>query len=178
MLELGDTVSVSSITSVLNKADIQIGNHTANISYPGDEEIDHEYPYLTTIERTQNRTVNLNATYFGTTISRKNGLTIEKLVDDEVTAKAVFNSDILTMQALKDGSWVDKIYFDAATGNYVFDGELSADVINALSVLITPNLYAEKSNHSRTYGRPTRYRHKGSKLFVKQYVRRKLHKNI
>lgn len=68
-------------------------------------------------------------------------------VRNDKKARAYFRSDGLKFQA-GDGTgstWTDKIYFDPATGTYVFDGTLSADVINALSVLITPNLYAEKA---------------------------------
>lgn len=68
-------------------------------------------------------------------------------VRNDKKARAFFKSDGLKFQA-GDGSgsnWTDKIYFDPLTGTYVFDGTLSADVITALSAVITPNLYAEKA---------------------------------
>ena len=61
-------------------------------------------------------------------------------------ARSVFNADTFAMQS-GDGSgsnWTNKLYFDPVSGKYIFDGELSANIINALSVLITPNLYADK----------------------------------
>lgn len=70
-----------------------------------------------------------------------------EVVRNDKKARAFFKSDGLKFQA-GDGTgstWTDKIYFDPAAGTYVFDGELSADVINALSAVITPNLYAEKA---------------------------------
>jgi hypothetical protein len=146
LAELGDDVSVNGISSVIFTADISITSaYTADISCPYEQEVDHEFPYLTAIERQAKRTVKLNSSYYGTTISRKSGLVIDKLVNDVVTARAIFNSDTLAMQALKNGVLTNCVYFDAAIGKFVFDGELSADVIQALSALITPNLYAEKA---------------------------------
>ena len=49
------------------------------------------------------------------------------------------------MRAKVGGTMKDKIYFDPTKGTYIFDGELSADIINALSVLISPSIYAGKA---------------------------------
>lgn len=71
-------------------------------------------------------------------------------VRNDKLARAFFKSDGLKFQA-GDGTgtnWTDKIYFDPTTGTYIFDGTLSADVISALSAVITPNLYAEKATIS------------------------------
>jgi hypothetical protein len=49
-------------------------------------------------------------------------------------ARGVFNSNIFALQT-GDGSgqnWVNKLYFDAVTGKYIFDGMLSATMIEAL----------------------------------------------
>ena len=149
LAELGDDVSVNGISSVIFTADISITSaYTADISCPYEQEVDHEFPYLTAIERQAKRTVKLNSSYYGTTISRTSGLVIDKLVNDVVTARAIFNSDTLAMQALKNGVLTNCVYFDPAIGKFVFDGELSADVINALSAVITPNLYADKATIS------------------------------
>lgn len=149
LAELSDTISINGITSVIMIMNpILSKNFSCGISCPADEEVDHEYPYLTTIERQSSRTVKLNASYYGTTISRKNGIVIDRTDGETVSARAIFNSDTLALQALKDGVLTNSVYFDAALGKFVFDGELSADVIEALSTLISPNLYAEKATIS------------------------------
>jgi hypothetical protein len=141
--ELGDDISVGNIVSVLNKIDIRLGaSYVADISCPGDEEVDHEYPYLSTIQRTNNRAIKQGATYYGTSISRAEGLKIAK---SDGSAEVLLNSDVFAMRAKENDVLKDKIYFDPAQGTYVFDGILSADVIQALSAVITPNLYAEKA---------------------------------
>lgn len=146
LAELGDTISINSITSVIMTMDPTLSkSFSCEISCPADEEVDHEYPYLTAIERQSNRTVKLNASYYGTTISRKSGIVIDKTDGETVSARAIFNSDTLALQALKDGVLTNSVYFDAALGKFVFDGELSATIINALSALISPSVYAQKA---------------------------------
>ena len=82
--------------------------------------------------------------YYGIKISTEEGLVITR---SDGAMKAVFNAGQFTMQVYDSAtsSWIDKIYFDPTAGTYIFDGELSADVINVLSTLITPNLYAGKA---------------------------------
>ena len=49
-------------------------------------------------------------------------------------ARGVFNSDTFALQ-VGDGTgenWINKIYFDPASGKYIFDGLLSATMIEAL----------------------------------------------
>lgn len=84
------------------------------------------------------------AKYYGARISAEVGF---ESVRNDKYARAVFNADEFKMQT-GDGSgssWEDVLYFDAENKKWYFNGELSADIINALSVLISPNLYAEKA---------------------------------
>lgn len=145
LAELGDDVSVGGIASVLNEIYITLGTHVSRIGCPGEQEIDHEYPYLSSVQRMKNRTVKLDANYFGTSISRKDGIKIER---SDGKGEAVFNSDAFAMRALDGELMADRVYFDPVAGNYVFDGILSAGVVNALSAVITPNLYAGKATIS------------------------------
>lgn len=69
-------------------------------------------------------------------------------------ARSYFRADEMKFQS-GDGSgttWKDRLYFeydsDLDETVLVFDGKLSASIINALSVLITPNLYAGKATIS------------------------------
>jgi len=89
-------------------------------------------------------------TYYGAKISADNGF--ESIRSDNL-ARAVFNADLFSMQVWDEvlESWKDKIYFDPATGKYVFDGTLSATVIEAVNAevetvvsntFITQTLYA------------------------------------
>jgi len=75
-------------------------------------------------------------------------------VRNDKKARAYFRSDEMKFQS-GDGSgssWKDRLYYDydSETGDsiLVFNGKLSAELINALSAIITPNLYAEKATIS------------------------------
>lgn len=75
--------------------------------------------------------------YYGVTINRENGITIER---SDGASEAVFNSDTFAMRALVNGTMMDRIYFDAIKGDYVFDGALGADAV------FTDSLYAEQGD--------------------------------
>jgi len=144
-MELGDFVTMGTFGGI-------IFNYTAtfkadvvyNISAPGESILDHEYPYEGEYAKAIQNRVGLNTPYYGVSISRANGLVIDKT---DGTAKVVLNADELKFQATDDlGVLKDKLYFDVASGNYIFDGVLSATVISAVGALITPNLYAEKAD--------------------------------
>ena len=72
-------------------------------------------------------------------------------VRNDKKARAFFKSDGMKFQT-GDGTgntWTDKLYYaaDTDTGNVelFFNGKLTADVIEALSAVIAPNLYASKA---------------------------------
>lgn len=76
-------------------------------------------------------TVAKDKIYHGIRISPDNGF--ESIRSDKM-ARGIFNSDIFALQT-GDGTgenWINKLYFDAATGRYIFDGMLSATMIEAL----------------------------------------------
>lgn len=98
------------------------------------------------IYRIETQSVKKDALMNGCRIGPQYGF---ECVRNDKRARAYFASDALKFQAGDGaGNWADKIYFDPASGKYIFDGELSATVINALSAIITPNLYAVKANIS------------------------------
>ena len=122
--ELGDAVRVDNIMGILGgiKTDFD-AMCSSEIFAPADEEIDHEYPYLTKQERTLNRKVTLGATYFGTKITRENGLEIVKTgADGSETNRVLLNSDVL---AFYDNNGNEALYFDAVEGTYKFKGTLN-----------------------------------------------------
>ena len=94
---------------------------TAEISAPGEAEVDHEYPYTNYVDRSLKRKVGLGQAYYGVTISRQNGLEIKR---SDGASEVIFNSDLFTMRALVNGVMQDRIYFDPIRGDYVFDGSL------------------------------------------------------
>lgn len=104
-----------------------------------------EFGYTGTLQQAVAKKVTLGSAYYGASISRADGI---KIARSDGASEAQFNSDVFAMRALVEGVMKDKIYFDPVKGTYVFDGELSADVVNALSALITPNLYAGKATIS------------------------------
>lgn len=72
------------------------------------------------------------------------------LVTKGTNARVVLNESQIAMQVSPDGgtTWVNKVYFDSITGQYIFDGVLSADVVNAITALITPSIAADVANIS------------------------------
>lgn len=141
-LELGDSVTVGTtgqtVTGPVWSIDLAAGLiEQADIAAPGEDEIDHEYPYLSYTDRSLRRKVALGQAYYGVTISRKNGLEIART---DGRSEALFNSDVFAMRALIDGTMKDRIYFDPVKGDYVFDGALGADAV------FTDSLYAEQGD--------------------------------
>lgn len=123
--ELGDAVTIGGVYSFIGQAkqrfDVMGG---ADLSLPGEKEIDHEYPYESPQERELKRRVKLGQSYFGTRISRKEGLVIEKTDGESVSARAVFNAEELSFY---DGAGEQALYFDPVSGTYSFRGVLNVN---------------------------------------------------
>jgi hypothetical protein len=141
-LELGDVVTVGmpndTVTGPVMDINISGGAlEQADIMAPGEDEIDHEYPYASYIDRSLKRKVGLNTPYYGVTISRQKGLEIKRT---DGASEALFNSDVFQMSALINGVMTPRIYFDPVKGDYVFDGALGADAV------FTDSLYAEQGD--------------------------------
>ena len=141
-LELGDIVTVGksgdTVTGPVFSIRIDGGAlEQAAISAPGEDEIDHEYPYASYVDRSLKRKVGLNQAYYGVTISRQKGIEIAR---GDGESEAIFNSDVFAMRAKIDGVMKDRIYFDPVKGDYVFDGALGADAV------FTDSLYAEQGD--------------------------------
>lgn len=150
MLELGDTISyngnllyVASMYKELAEGDY------ATLSADGEKSVNHEYPYLGTVQRSLNKKVTLGGDYFGVSISRKKGLQIQKTDGETVSGEALFNSDILAMRALIDGVMKDCIYFDTASGKYKISGDVLIEGAVQSDANITDSLYAEQGDISQ-----------------------------
>lgn len=99
--------------------------------------------------RISTSTVSKDKTYNGVRIGPEYGF---EAVRNDKKARAYFRSDGMKFQS-GDGTgenWKDRLYFeydsDLDETIMVIDGKLSARMIEVLSVLITPSLYAEKAN--------------------------------
>lgn len=138
-LELGDAVTVGNtgdtVSGPVFSIEITAGPlEQASIAAPGEDEIDHEYPYASYVDRNLKRRVGLGQAYYGVTIDRLNGIRIAR---SDGASEAVFNSDVFAMRALIDGVMQDRIWFDTEIGDYMFAGRLSADA------MFTDSLYAD-----------------------------------
>ena len=121
--ELGDAVTVGGIYSVLAHSDQRFdAGFTADISAPGEKEVDHEYPYLDPQERELKRRVKLGQKYQGVSITRRDGLTIVETDGETEGAKVVLNSKELSFY---DAASQRVLYFDPVTGTYKFTGVLN-----------------------------------------------------
>ncbi len=103
------------------------------------------------VYRIATSTVVKDALYNGCRIGPEYGF---EAVRNDKNARAYFRSDEMKFQS-GDGSgttWKDRLYYtyDSETDEttLVLDGQLSATMIEALSAVITPNLYAEKATIS------------------------------
>lgn len=121
--ELGDGAAVGGIYGPLASITTTFDALCASdIGAPEDEEVDHEYPYLSKTQRELDRKLTLGASYYGTKITRARGLEITKTeADGTESAKVVLNSDQL---AFYDAEGSEALYFDPVSGRYKFNGIL------------------------------------------------------
>lgn len=136
--ELGDIVTANGVTAPIMSYNVTFdGSFYPNISAPSDLEVDNEYKYESKTARQLKRTVKLGESYYGTKITREDGLVIEKTDGTDIEASVTLNADEL---AFKDGNGNDVLYYDREKGTFVFDGSLGADAV------FTDSLYAEQGN--------------------------------
>lgn len=124
--ELGDGVTINGVYGMLASIDADADAMFApDISAPGEEEIDHEYPYLSPQQRELKRTVRLGENYYGTTIDRRNGVQV-KTVDaaGNVLATATFNAGGISF-VTPSGSGVSLGADGKFHGNLQMDGSIS-----------------------------------------------------
>lgn len=135
-LEVGDQVTVGytgqEITSPAFTIDVTSEVlEVAGIAAEGEQEIDHEYPYASYVDRSLRRKVGLGQTYEGVSISRQYGLQIVGVTGGEETNRALLNSRQFTMDVKTPTGWEQQFYFDPERRAYIFNGALGADAIYA-----------------------------------------------
>jgi hypothetical protein len=133
VIEEGDTIRI--IDEVIG---LDVTNKVIKRTYNPIRAINTSLEIANTIEiltdsvtKIRRDTVAKDKIYHGIRISPDTGF--ESIRSDKM-ARGVFNSDIFALQTGDGtgGNWVNKLYFDAATGKYIFDGMLSATMIEAL----------------------------------------------
>ena len=122
--ELGDVVNVGGVLGLLASIDTYFDAMcAADISAPAEQEVDHEYPYLSPMERELGRRVKLGMSYYGTTITRSKGIEISAVAADGTKLRrALLNSDVLAFYS-DDGA--EALYFDPVAGRYKFSGDVN-----------------------------------------------------
>lgn len=137
--ELGDGIIIGDgVESFLAYRKINFGpGHMSEIAAPGENEVDHEYPYLSKDQRDLKKKIAQGTFYYGVAVSRQYGLMVKKTNGQEVAGEVLLNSDVFSMRAMIDGQMVDCIYFDTAQGRYrlagnvIIDGGLTVDTLYA-----------------------------------------------
>lgn len=147
-VELGDGASVAGIYATLAVMTTVFDPlFTAEISAPYDEEIDHEYPYVSPTTREIQRKVSLGKSYYGTRITRANGWEVVKTeADGTEKSWAKFNSDVL---AFYDDDGVEALYFDAVAKRYRFRGDVE---ITGGSMNINNNFIIDPAGNATVNG--------------------------
>lgn len=137
-VEIGDDIFINGVWSKIITMKGALGAGCAlDISFPGGESEEDEYPYEGPVTRTLAKKVSLGRPYYGATLSREQGLTIKR---SDGASEAVMNSDVFSMRAKNAaGSMVDCIYFDALAQMYRITGQVEID-----GSLVTQNLYANE----------------------------------
>lgn len=137
-VEPGDAVTVNGIESQIITMKGSLGAGCAfDISFPGTESDEDEYPYEGPVTKTLAKKVSLGRPYYGASISREQGLVIQR---SDGASEAILNSDIFSMRAKNAaGQMIDCIYFDALAQLYRITGQVQID-----GSLVTQNLYADE----------------------------------
>lgn len=100
----------------------------------------------------ENQSIKQTDVIFGVRLNDNVGL---QITSGDQEGRANFNANEMAMQSFVDGSWVNDLYFDRIKKKFIFNGELSANLIAALeaefditisNTVIVNNLTAEKGN--------------------------------
>lgn len=139
-VEIGDDIFINGVWSKIITMKGSLGAGCAlDISFPGGESEEDEYPYEGPVTKTLAKKATLGRPYYGATISREHGLAIKR---SDGASEAVMNSDVFSMRAKNSaGQLVDCIYFDALAQMYRITGQVEID-----GALVTQNMYADEGD--------------------------------
>ncbi len=122
ILEVGDKFQINNTDYIFFEGRINYGNVISyDMTAPYDQEMIHEYPVTGQYLKEIKRKVSLGTNYYGTTIDRDNGLTIER---EDGLSKVIMNSESMKWQVDKGAGLADRLYFDAVAGDLKYNGNL------------------------------------------------------
>lgn len=128
-VELGDGITVKGVYGVLASREYSFTpKMTENISAPYENEDEHEYGYKGNYAQELAHKVQQGQLYYGTRISKKNGLEIVKTDGNIEKSRVILNSDTL---AFYNNNGQEAFYYDAPSG--VFRITQYANVEDALN---------------------------------------------
>lgn len=115
-IELGDGITVKGIYGVLANREYSFTPKMAeNVSAPYENEDEHEYGYQGNYAQDIKNKVQLGQMYYGTRISKKNGLEIVKTDGNVEKSRVTLNSDTL---AFYNDNGQEAFYFDSPSGTF------------------------------------------------------------
>lgn len=127
-IELGDGITVGGIYGVLASREYSFTPKlTETVSAPYETEEDHEYDYSGTYAKDIANKVQQGKLYYGTRITKQNGLEIVKTDGNIEKSRVILNSDQLVFY---NDNGQEAFYFDAPSG--VFRLTQYADIESAL----------------------------------------------
>lgn len=115
-VELGDGITVKGVYGVLASREYSFTpKMTETISAPYESEDEHEYGYTGNYAQDIAHKVQQGQLYYGTRISKKNGLEIVKTDGNIEKSRAILNSDTL---AFYNNDGQESFYFDSTEGTF------------------------------------------------------------
>lgn len=131
-MELGDTFSAvylgEPLTLIANSITVECTQgYYCTLENGVQDDDEEEIPYVSPAELQAKRYLSTGKTYFGNRINRTEGFVSEYMVDDIAVARMIANSNLFTMQRLRNGSWENVLYFNPVDGQYHFEGEVTID---------------------------------------------------
>lgn len=156
-VEIGDIAIVGDLENPISTIDVSYGTmYRPNLSSPGSDDIESEYPYLSQSERELKRAVKVGRDYYGTRIDHANGITITRTNGiDEYNALTI-NSDAM-MARDENGNNILEMDFRNQTFLWngdinIRDGSITFDQLGETATnFITGTVNALSSQVSETY---------------------------
>ncbi len=132
LLELGDTVAVtkkdgSTVCVWLAAVDISCNvGCTCTLEAQAEQDAEEEFPYKTTAELRESRSIRANKSYYGTSLNKAEGLVIRRIKDGTEEARVTFNADEM---AFYQGN-TPVLYFDAVEQTWRMSASVEIEVKN------------------------------------------------
>lgn len=161
-IELGDTFSATyhGVTRNLIANSITIDctqGYYCSLENGVPDDDEEEVPYVSPAELQAKRYVSTGQSYFGNRINRTEGFVSEYMQNDVAVARLIANSNLFTMQRLKNGVWENVLYFNPVDGQYHFTGEVTIDtsrfaasnaIVDQTSIVLTADEHGAVSASS------------------------------